>query len=87
MTLYVWPRPARAVTRLCAHAGITPNQVTSASLVLVLVAMALFWTGHYALGLIAAWAMTFLDTVDGKLARVTLRSTPLRQLLRPSAST
>ena len=76
MTLYVWPRPARAVTRLCANAGITPNQVTSLSLVLVLAAMALFWTGHYALGLVAAWVMTFLDTVDGKLARVTLRSSP-----------
>ena len=76
VTLYVWPRPARWVTRLCANAGITPNQVTSLSLVLVLAAMALFWTGHYALGLVAAWGMTFLDTVDGKLARVTLRSTP-----------
>ena len=76
VTLYVWPRPARWVTRLCAHAGITPNQVTTLSLVLVLAAMALFWTGHYTLGLVCAWGMTFLDTVDGKLARVTLRSSP-----------
>jgi phosphatidylglycerophosphate synthase len=75
VTLYAWPRPARYVTKLCANAGITPNQVTSASLVLVLAAMALFWTGHYAWGLVAAWGMTFLDTVDGKLARVTLTST------------
>ena len=74
VTRYVWPRPARWATRLCANAGITPNQVTSASLLLVLAALALFWTGHYALGLVAAWLMTFLDTVDGKLARVTLRS-------------
>ncbi len=74
VTLYVWPRPARYVTRLCAEAGITPNQVTTASLVLVLAAMWLFWNGHYALGLVAAWGMTFLDTVDGKLARVTLHS-------------
>jgi phosphatidylglycerophosphate synthase len=74
VTLYVWPRPARYVTGWCARAGITPNQVTSASLVLVLAAMWLFWTGHYATGLVAAWGMTFLDTVDGKLARVTLRS-------------
>lgn len=74
VTLYVWPAPARAVTRWCAKAGITPNQVTSASLVLVLVAMWMFWTGQYALGLAAAWPMTFLDTVDGKLARVTLQS-------------
>jgi phosphatidylglycerophosphate synthase len=76
VTLYVWPRPARWATRVCAHAGITPNQVTTASLVLVLAAMALFWTVHYVAGLVAAWLMTFLDTVDGKLARVTLCSTP-----------
>ena len=74
VTLYAWPRPARYVTRLCAEAGITPNQVTTASLVLVLAAMWLFWHGHYASGLVAAWGMTFLDTVDGKLARVTLHS-------------
>lgn len=74
VTLYAWPRPARYVTRLCAEAGITPNQVTSLSLVLVLAAMWLFWTGHFGLGLVAAWGMTFLDTVDGKLARVTLKS-------------
>lgn len=75
VTLYFWPAPARAVTRYCARVGITPNQVTSASLVLVLAAMALFWYGHYVSGLAAAWGMTFLDTVDGKLARVSLRST------------
>ncbi len=75
VTLYFWPVPALVVTRWCARAGITPNQVTSASLLLVLVAQYLFWTGHYATGLLAAWLMTFLDTVDGKLARVSLRST------------
>ena len=75
VTLHVWPAPARAVTRWCANNGVSPNQVTSASLLLVFVAMALFWTGHYGWGLLAAWVMTFLDTVDGKLARVTLTST------------
>jgi phosphatidylglycerophosphate synthase len=75
VTLHVWPAPARAVTRWCANNGISPNQVTSASLVLVFLAMWLFWTGHYGWGLLAAWVMTFLDTVDGKLARVTLTST------------
>ncbi|OYU00048.1 MAG: phosphatidylglycerophosphate synthase [Burkholderiales bacterium PBB1] len=76
VTLHVWPAPARAVTRWCANNGVSPNQVTSASLLLVFVAMWLFWTGHYGWGLLAAWVMTFLDTVDGKLARVTLTSTP-----------
>lgn len=74
VTKYVWPAPARVVTRWCAVAGITPNQVTFASFLLVLAAFALFWTGHFGWGLVAAWAMTFLDTVDGKLARVTLTS-------------
>jgi phosphatidylglycerophosphate synthase len=75
VTLYFWPAPALIVTRFCARAGITPNQVTSLSLVLVLAATYLFWHGHYLPGLAAAWVMTFLDTVDGKLARVSLLST------------
>ena len=74
VTKYVWPTPARIVTRWCAAAGITPNQVTFASFLLVLAALWLFWVGAFGPGLVAAWAMTFLDTVDGKLARVTLTS-------------
>lgn len=77
VTLYWWPAPARVVTRWFAAWGITPNQVTSASFLLVLLAMWAFWTGHYGWGLLAAWPMTFLDTVDGKLARVTLTSSKL----------
>lgn len=75
VTKYVWPAPARYVTRWCAAAGVSPNAVTLVSLVLVFAAMALFAQGHFLAGLVAAWAMTFLDTVDGKLARVTLTST------------
>lgn len=77
VTKYVWPAPARVVTRWCAVAGVTPNQVTFASFLLVLAAFALFWTGHFGWGLVAAWGMTFLDTVDGKLARVTLTSSKI----------
>lgn len=80
VTLYLWPRPARAFTRVCANLGIAPNTVTSVSLVLVLLAMWAFWEGQYALGLLAAWGMTFLDTVDGKLARVTLNSSKFGDL-------
>ncbi|MEX1109979.1 MAG: CDP-alcohol phosphatidyltransferase family protein [Dongiaceae bacterium] len=75
VTKYLWPWPARQVTRWCAALGISPNAVTFVSLLLVIAAFWLFWTGHFALGLVAAWGMTFLDTVDGKLARVTLTST------------
>jgi phosphatidylglycerophosphate synthase len=77
VTKYVWPEPALVATRWCARAGISPNAVTAVSLVLVLAAMALFWHGWFLTGLLAAWGMCFLDTVDGKLARVTLTSTKL----------
>jgi phosphatidylglycerophosphate synthase len=76
VTKRVWPWPAFHVTRFCARFGISPNMVTAISLVLVLLAMWLFWHGSFALGLACAWGMCFLDTVDGKLARATLRSTP-----------
>ena len=74
VTKYVWPTPARIVTRWCALARMTPNQVTFIGFVLTLAAFWLFWTGQYGWGLVCAWIMTFLDTVDGKLARVTLTS-------------
>lgn len=72
VTKYAWPMPALHVTRLCANLKITPNMVTTLSLCLVLVAMYCFWIGAWWPGIIAGWAMTFLDTVDGKLARTTM---------------
>jgi phosphatidylglycerophosphate synthase len=76
VTKRIWPWPAFHVTRLCARVGLTPNMVTSVSAVLMLLAMWWFWQGQFAAGLAAAWGMCFLDTVDGKLARATLRSSP-----------
>jgi len=75
VTKRVWPRPAFYVTRwLAEHTRVTPNMVTFLSAVLVVVAFGLFAKGEYGWGLLAAWLMTFLDTVDGKLARTTLTS-------------
>lgn len=75
VTKYVWPEPAYHVTKLCARMGISPNMVTTVSLLLVIAAYVAFEAGWFLLGLAAAWGMVFLDTVDGKLARVTLTST------------
>lgn len=72
VTKYAWPRPAFHATRWAAAAGITPNTVTTVSLVLVVVAFWFFWQGAWPAGIVAAWGMTFLDTVDGKLARTTM---------------
>ncbi|WP_241503868.1 CDP-alcohol phosphatidyltransferase family protein [Ferruginivarius sediminum] len=77
ITKYVWPVPAMWATRLCVRLGLRPNAVTSVGAVLMLLALWLFWRGDYGWGLLAAWIMTFLDTVDGKLARVTMTSSPL----------
>ena len=74
VTKYVWPVPARIVTRWCALAKLKPNHVTFAGFLLVVAAFWLFWIGEFGWGLLAGWVMTFLDTVDGKLARVTLTS-------------
>lgn len=77
VTKWIWPLPARWAVGFCARHKIVPNQVTSLSLVLSIMAVFLFYTGFYATGLAMAWFMTFLDTVDGKLARVTINYSPL----------
>ncbi len=74
VTKWLWPRPAAAVVRVLARAEIQPNTVTALSWLLALAAGVLFWNGWFAFGLACGWLMTFLDTVDGKLARVTLTS-------------
>jgi phosphatidylglycerophosphate synthase len=74
VTKHLWPRPAFLVTRWLAPRGITPNMVTLVAAVMVFLAFWFFLNGQFGLGLLAAWFMTFLDTVDGKLARTTLTS-------------
>ncbi|MCY4342816.1 MAG: CDP-alcohol phosphatidyltransferase family protein [Gammaproteobacteria bacterium] len=82
VTKWWWPVPAKAVVRVCADWRISPNAVTLAGLILMLAACWLFLMAGQApraegwlwAGLAPAWLMTFLDTVDGKLARVTVQS-------------
>ena len=77
VTKWVWPAPARWVTRLCVRLGLLPNHVTALSWVLAVLVGVLFYQGEFVAGLLSGWLMTFLDTVDGKLARVTVTSSPL----------
>ncbi|HUF45248.1 MAG TPA: CDP-alcohol phosphatidyltransferase family protein, partial [Aestuariivirgaceae bacterium] len=74
ITKHVWPWPAFHATRILAARGVTPNLVTLVAAILTVAAFWLFLNGDFAAGLVAAWLMTFLDTVDGKLARTTLTS-------------
>jgi len=80
VTKFLWPRPAKKAVHVAASLGISPNMVTTLGLILVLAACYLFLNGQYLAGLLAGWIMTFLDTVDGKLARVTVQSSKFGHL-------
>ncbi len=77
ITLWLWPVPARWAVRACVKYKFSPNQVTLFSLVLAISTGLAFWYGYLLPGLFMGWLMTFLDTVDGKLARVTVSSSKL----------
>ena len=81
ITKWVWPRPAQWATRVCTQNGIRANHVTIASLLLVMITGWLFLKGYYGWGLMTGWLMTFLDTVDGKVARVTVTSSRIGHAL------
>ena len=53
VTKWLWPVPAQWVTGWCVRMGMTPNQVTAASLVLV-VSRGAFARGEFGWGLVAA---------------------------------
>ena len=82
VTKWWWPVPAKSAVRACANRRISPNAVTLAGFMLMLATCWLFFFAGQApkgegwlwAGLVPAWLMTFLDTVDGKLARVTVQS-------------
>lgn len=81
VTKWVWPKPAFWLTRWAAHRGIRPNQVTLVGVACMLSAGVGFWHGHFGWALVAAWAMSLLDTVDGKLARTTATSSRFGHVL------
>jgi phosphatidylglycerophosphate synthase len=81
VTKWLWPVPAFWAVRFCIRFGLRPNHVTLLSLVFAVLAGIAFWYGHYGTGLVMGWLMTFLDTVDGKLARVTVTSSRIGDVL------
>lgn len=81
VTKWWWPLPARWAVRKCVALRITPNMVTSVGWLLTILSGVAFYYGNFLLGLLSAWIMTFLDTVDGKLARVTLQSSKVGHVM------
>src|SRR5947209_14165086 len=71
LTLYLWRKPAFYLTRWAARAGLRPNFITLIGAIFCALAFVLFWRGEYWWGVLSGLVFMVLDTVDGKLARVT----------------
>ncbi|MBE3591229.1 MAG: NTP transferase domain-containing protein [Firmicutes bacterium] len=67
---------SRLVTRVLSGTRATPDAVTAAAFVLMLLAAAAFAAGHPALGGLLAQAASVVDGVDGELARLRLSQRP-----------
>lgn len=80
-TKYVYPPLVWAAVRPLARARVHPNAVTLVSIVLTLAAVPLFAMGWWVAGLLCAYGMSVLDSVDGKLARLTFTDSKLGNAL------
>lgn len=74
ITKYAWPLPTRLMVHWISPSNITPNQITYISMVLSFGAIPLFFLGWFWTAWFMGIAMSFLDTLDGKLARLTQRT-------------
>ncbi len=81
MTKWVYPPIVWFLVKLCIRWKITPNMVTVFSIFLTILAVPLFAGGYWLAGFAAAYAMTILDSVDGKLARLTLTDSAVGNIL------
>jgi phosphatidylglycerophosphate synthase len=81
LTRWVYPPLVWPLVRLCTRLHIHPNAVTVLSIVLAFAAVPLFAAGDWAWGFLCAYGMSVLDSVDGKIARVTLTDSALGNVL------
>jgi phosphatidylglycerophosphate synthase len=81
LTRYLWRELALHLTRLAAAFGLSPNMVTTIGAAFCVAAGFAFYEGRYWTGMAAALVFMVLDTVDGKLARCTITSSKLGDVL------
>ncbi len=81
LTKWVYPPLVWPLVRFCTRWRIHPNAVTVLGVVLTFAAVPLFAAGWFWTGLALAYAMTILDSVDGKVARLTLTASKLGDIL------
>jgi phosphatidylglycerophosphate synthase len=80
-TKYVYPPLVWRATKWLARWRVHPNVLTVFNVLITLGAIPLFAQGEWLLGLLCAYTMSVLDSVDGKLARLTFRTSRLGNIL------
>ena len=81
MTKYVWPPLVWLLVRPLARWRVHPNWVTAVDIAATFVAIPFWMQGWWATGFFLAYLMSLLDSVDGKLARVTYTYSKLGNVL------
>ena len=84
---YIYKYPVREITRFLSHFSfVTPNQITFLSIVSSFAVPLLFALGFFGAAIIVGWCMFIFDSVDGKLARLTVRLSRTAGLIEHATS-
>jgi phosphatidylglycerophosphate synthase len=81
MTRYIYPPLVWMMVRPLARWRVHPNAVSAGNWVAAFAAVPLFMSGAWLPGLALAYLMSVMDSVDGKLARLTYASSPIGEFL------
>jgi phosphatidylglycerophosphate synthase len=81
MTRWAFPPIVWPLTRLATALRLHPNWITIVGVILALGAVPLFAIGWIWTGIVMAYVMAILDSVDGKVARVTMTESPIGNVL------
>lgn len=80
-TKYVYPPLVWRMVRPLARWRVHPNVVTLFNVFITFAAVPLFAQAYWLLGFLCSYTMSVLDSVDGKLARLTFRSSRFGDIL------
>jgi phosphatidylglycerophosphate synthase len=81
LTKHVYPPLVWRMVHPLARRRVHPNWVTAIGILATFAAVPLFAAGAWLSGLVLAFVMSVLDSVDGKLARLTFRSSEIGNVL------
>lgn len=80
-TKYIYPPLVWRAVRPLARWRVRPNVVSLFNVAITFTAVPLFGAGYWASGFILAYTMSVLDSVDGKLARLTFKASKFGDVL------